>query len=57
MPETRFTEFPALSIDPRVGTSQSASGQMIDYFSYLQYLESRRFIIFFYNEWCMRAIS
>ena len=24
MPETRFTEFPALSVDPRVGTSQSA---------------------------------
>ena len=25
MPETRFTEFPALSVDPRVGISQSAS--------------------------------
>ena len=25
MPETRFTEFPAFSVDPRVGTSQSAS--------------------------------
>ena len=24
MSETRFTEFPALSIDPRVGISQSA---------------------------------
>ena len=24
MPETRFTEFPALSIDPRVGISWSA---------------------------------
>ena len=26
MPETRFTEFPALSVDPRVGISRSASG-------------------------------
>ena len=25
MPETRFTEFPALSVDPRVGISLSAS--------------------------------
>ena len=25
MPETRFTKFPALSFDPRVGISQSAS--------------------------------
>ena len=25
MPETRFTEFPALSVDPRVGISQFAS--------------------------------
>ena len=25
MPETRFTEFPALSGDPRIGISQSAS--------------------------------
>ena len=25
MPEMRFTEFPALSIDPRVGISWSAS--------------------------------
>ena len=25
MPETRFTEFPALSIDARVGISRSAS--------------------------------
>ena len=25
MPETRFTEFPALSVDPRVGISGSAS--------------------------------
>ena len=24
MPETRFTEFPALSVDPRVGISRSA---------------------------------
>ena len=25
MPQTRFTEFPALSVDPRVGISRSAS--------------------------------
>ena len=25
MPETRFTEFPAFSVDPRVGISRSAS--------------------------------
>ena len=25
MPETRFTEFPALSVDPRVGIFRSAS--------------------------------
>ena len=25
MPETRFTDFPALSVDPRVGISRSAS--------------------------------
>ena len=25
MPETRFTEFPALSVNPRVGISRSAS--------------------------------
>ena len=25
MPETRFTKFPALSVDPRVGISRSAS--------------------------------
>ena len=25
MPETRFTEFPALSVDPRVGISRSVS--------------------------------
>ena len=34
MPETRFTEFPALSADPRVGISRSAS-ETDDYFSYL----------------------
>ena len=26
MPETRFTEFSSLSVDPRVGISRSASG-------------------------------
>ena len=31
MPEMRFTEFPALSVDPGVGIFSS----MIDYFSYL----------------------
>ena len=25
MPQTRFTEFPALSVDPKVGISRSAS--------------------------------
>ena len=25
MPETRYTEFPALSVDPRVGVSRSVS--------------------------------
>ena len=25
MPETKFTEFPALFVDPRVGVSRSAS--------------------------------
>ena len=25
MPETRFTEFPALSVDPKIGISRSAS--------------------------------
>ena len=34
MPETRFTEFPALSVDPRVGISRSAS-ETDDYFAYL----------------------
>ena len=34
MPETRFTEVPAFSVDPRVGISRSAS-EMFDYFSYL----------------------
>ena len=32
---TRFTEFLALSVDPRVGISRSASRPMFDYFSYL----------------------
>ena len=30
MTETRFTEFPALSVDPRVGISRSASGANTD---------------------------
>ena len=34
MPETRFTEFKALSVDPRVGISQSEL-ETDDYFSYL----------------------
>ena len=34
MPETRFTEFLALSVDPRVGISWSAS-KTDDYFSHL----------------------
>ena len=32
MPETRFTEFPALSIDPRVGISLLPRRPMFDYF-------------------------
>ena len=32
---TRFTEFPALSIDSKVWISRSASKPMFDYFSYL----------------------
>ena len=35
MPETRVPEFPALSVDPRVGISRSASETNVDYFSYL----------------------
>ena len=35
MPETRFTEFPALSVDPRVGFLGLHRRQMLDYFSYL----------------------
>ena len=35
MPEMRFTEFPALSVDLRVEISWAASGLMVDYFSYL----------------------
>ena len=35
MLETRFTELPALSLDPRVGISHSALESMFDYFSYL----------------------
>ena len=35
MPETRFTEFPALSVDPRVGISRSASEtDVLLYFTY-----------------------
>ena len=33
MPETRFTEFPAFFVDPRVGISLSHQRPMIDYFS------------------------
>ena len=36
MPETRFTEFPTLSVDPRVVISRSASEITVsDRFSYL----------------------
>ena len=35
MPETMYTEFPALSIDPMVGISPSARRPMIDYISYI----------------------
>ena len=37
MPETRFSEFPALSVDPRVGIFRSHQRPMSDYFSYLLY--------------------
>ena len=32
---TRFTQFPTLSVDPKVRISRSASRMMTDYFSYL----------------------
>ena len=35
MPKTRFTEFPALSVHPRVGISRLRQRPTIDYFSYL----------------------
>ena len=35
MPETKFTEFPALSVDPRVGIFGSALGTDFDYLSYI----------------------
>ena len=41
MPETRFTEFPALSVDQRVGISWSAS-KTDDYLFYLL-LEKSKF--------------
>ena len=41
MPETRFTEFLALSVDLRVGISCSAWRMMIDYFSYLSLEKSK----------------
>ena len=35
MPEMRFAEFPALSVETRVGIFQPAWRPMFDYFSYL----------------------
>ena len=35
MPETRFTELLAVSVDPRIGISRSGSETDVDYFSYL----------------------
>ena len=35
MPETRFTDFPALSVDPKVGILGLHRRPMLDYFSYL----------------------
>ena len=35
MPETRFTEFPALSVDPRIGISRSTSETNAGLFSYI----------------------
>ena len=44
MPETRFTSFSALSVDPRTGIFGSAS--MINYFSYLHvFLEKFLFLL------------
>ena len=37
MPETRFTEFLALSVDPRIRIVQSAWRPMFDYCSYLRH--------------------
>ena len=41
MPESRFTAFPALSVDLRVGISDLRRRPIIDYFSYLL------FVVFF----------
>ena len=48
-PEARFTEFPALSVDPRVGISRSAS-ETDDYFFFAYCnLKTSVLYIFFYN--------
>ena len=39
MPETKFFEFSALSVDPRVGISRLHRRPMFDYFSYLFHLK------------------
>ena len=49
--ETRFTEFPALSVDPRVGISRSATDTDEGVFSYLLLKKNMVFItlIIFFN--------
>ena len=39
MPETRFTEHPALHVDPRLGFLGLHRRPMFDYFSYLRLFE------------------
>ena len=53
MPETRFTEFPAFSVDPRVGTFQSASETDVGLFlpmtlKSIKYHSSFRLFVSFY---------
>ena len=49
MPETRFTEFPALSVDQRLCYLGLHRRAIIDYFSYLLLNKTVLFPHFFYN--------
>ena len=49
MPKTRFTEFPTLSVDPRVGISRSASETDDSLFFYL-FSEKSNFKKTIYNK-------